>query len=384
MANGSNRSRRSTGPRILTLFGTRPEAIKLAPVVHALAARPDRLDTITVSSAQHTDLVRPFTDAFEITIDVDLEVGAADQTPADVFSAVLARLDAVLERERPDAVLVQGDTTTAAAGALAAFYRKIPVGHVEAGLRSGDPLSPFPEEMNRRVITRLASLHFAATTRNVATLKAEGIDETSIALTGNPVVDAVAWAVENTTASSRVTEILTAAASERLVVLTTHRRESFGEVMTDRLRALGRFVEAHDDVALVFPVHPNPEVRRAVEAALAGTDGVHLVDPLGYLDFVHLLAHAWLVVSDSGGIQEEAPSLGKPVLVIRENTERPEAIEAGVARLVGRSAAELERLLEECYVDPGWTEQVKVIANPFGERGAGERIVDALERFLER
>lgn len=368
--------------RVLALFGTRPEVIKLAPVIHALEKRPQHLQTITVSSGQHTDLVHPFVQALGLRVDFDLRVGSARQAPLDVCRRVLESIGPLLEREQPDLVLVQGDTTTALAGALAGFYRQIPVGHVEAGLRSGNAASPYPEEMNRRLITQLASLHFAATARNAEALRREGIPEERIILTGNPVVDSVRWALERAEPSPGLRHLLEEVGGGKLLVLTTHRRESFGEIMRERLNVLRRFVERYEDLVLVFPVHPNPEVRDRARGELAGSPRVHLIDPLDYLDFVHLLSRAWLIVSDSGGIQEEAPSLGKPVLVIRENTERPEAIEAGVARLVDGPAATLERMLEESYSDDGWRSRVEAARNPFGSGDSGLRIAEALRRFL--
>jgi UDP-N-acetylglucosamine 2-epimerase (non-hydrolysing) len=306
----------------------------------------------------------------------------AEQSPADVAARVLAGLDPLLAELRPDFALVQGDTTTAMAGALAAFQRRIPVGHVEAGLRTGDASSPFPEEMNRRLITRLASLHFAPTEGNARTLRAEGVPESRIAVTGNPVVDALHEIVARSRPSPALSEKLRALSGTRLVALTTHRRESFGALMQENLRALRRFVELHDDVSLAFPVHPNPEVRRQAEAALAGAPRILLLEPLGYRDFLHLLARAWLVVSDSGGVQEEAPSLGRALLVLRANTERPEAIEAGVARLVGGDPARLARELEALHADDTWVQSIARIPNPFGSGDAGPRIADAILRFL--
>jgi len=368
--------------RILTLFGTRPEVIKLAPVVHAMEARPHRFLPINVASGQHTDLIQPFAKALNLHVHVDLQVGSEDQTILELCQRLLATLGPLLSHEQPDAILVQGDTTTAFAGALAGFYQRIPVGHVEAGLRSGDPTSPFPEEMNRRLITQLASFHFAATEHNQDALLKEGVPAGRIVVTGNPVVDSVRWACDHTEPSPRLRALLRQVSADKLILLTTHRRESFGSVMIERLRVLRRFVDRHVDVSLVFPVHPNPGVRDPARSELSDSPRIHLIEPLGYLDFIHLMSKAWLIVSDSGGVQEEAPSLGKPLLVIRENTERPEAIAAGIARLVGRSARKLEALLEECYSDSSWIGQVKQMENPFGSGDSGQRISDALDELL--
>jgi UDP-N-acetylglucosamine 2-epimerase (non-hydrolysing) len=294
----------------------------------------------------------------------------------------LAALEPVLARERPDLVLVQGDTTTAMAGALAGFFRGIAVGHVEAGLRTGDPASPFPEEMNRTLITRLARYHFAATGHNVETLLAEGVPRNRIALTGNPVVDALLATVEADAVAAEFRERIAEIAAAKLIVLTTHRRESFGDVMTGNLEVLRRFLTEHEDVALAFPVHPNPNVAEPTRAVLAGAPRVHLLEPLAYAEFVHLLSRAWLIVSDSGGIQEEAPTLGKALLVLRENTERPEAIEAGVARLVGGAPERLAEMLAEVRADDTWIQRVREIANPFGVGDSGIRIAEAIDSFL--
>ena len=367
---------------ILTLFGTRPEIIKLAPVIRALEARPDRWRTLNVSSSQHTDLLYPFVERLAVRIDRDLAVMTPGQAPNEVLARVLAGLDPLLAAEQPDLLLVQGDTTTALAGALAAFHRGIPVGHVEAGLRSGDVMSPFPEEMNRRLITRLARYHFAATRENVDTLKAEGVHDDCIVLTGNTVVDSLHEFRAGHVPSARLTDALARLKGLRLIALTTHRRESFGDVMKGHLRVLRHFVERHEDLALVFPVHPNPAVRAAAEATLSGAPRVLCLEPLDYPDFIHLLSRAWLIVSDSGGVQEEAPTLGKPLLVLRENTERPEVLSCGVGRLVGNQPARLDALLEEALVDAGWFERARNTPNPFGSGGSGARIASAIERLL--
>jgi UDP-N-acetylglucosamine 2-epimerase (non-hydrolysing) len=368
--------------RVVCLFGTRPEVIKLAPVLHALESRGDRFETLRVSSSQHTDLLHPFAKHFGIEIDRDLAVMRENQSPSSVAARVLDAFDPILAEAHADLVLVQGDTTTAMAGAMAAFFRGVPIGHVEAGLRTGNLASPFPEEMNRRLITRLARFHFAATDHNVATLRREGVSEDAIALTGNPVVDSLERTVAHAQPSAALDAALASVREPRLLVLTTHRRESFGPRMRRNLEVLRDFVARHDDLALAFPVHPNPRVREPTEAVLAGAPRIHLLEPLGYPDFVALLGRAWLVVSDSGGIQEEAPTLGKALLVLRENTERPEAVLAGVARLVGDSAETLAAALEALHADDAWIRSVEGIPNPFGQGDAGERIADAIEGFL--
>jgi len=384
-------SQRDAKPRVLCVFGTRPEVIKLAPVLRALQSRAD-LETLVVSSGQHTSLLYPFLDFFGIQLDEDLQVMQPDQTPNEVCARVMAGLDriikdAVLRHEKPGLILVQGDTTTALAGALSGFHHRIPVGHVEAGLRSGNPLSPFPEEMNRRLVSQIATYHFAATAGNRAALLSEGVPESGIFVTGNPVVDSLTYILQKAKPSPRAAELLQLAAGKKLIVLTTHRRESFGEVMTHHLRTLREFVRLHDDVAAVFAVHPNPNVRAAAEAELGGGAGagngrIHLVEPLNYPDFVHLLQHAWLLVSDSGGIQEEAPTLRKPLLVLRSNTERPEAVESGVAILVGDEPGRLRQLLDAALTDQVWAERVRTAVNPFGDGTSGEQIASILHQEL--
>jgi UDP-N-acetylglucosamine 2-epimerase (non-hydrolysing) len=368
--------------RVLTLFGTRPEVIKLAPVIAALEAEPEQFSTVNVASGQHTDLLYPFARSFGIRIDDDLSIMEPGQTLSGVCARVLTALDPILVRTRPDAVLVQGDTTTALAGALAAFHRRIPVGHVEAGLRSGDPTSPFPEEMNRRLVTRLATFHFAATGQNRETLVKEGVDEEAIFVTGNPVVDALKTVLASAKPGPAIQKLLADTEGLRRVVLTTHRRESFGETMSGNLRVLRTFVESHKDVALVFPVHPNPVVVETTRAILAGHPRIHLLAPLGYQDFILLLSSAWLLVSDSGGVQEEAPTLGKPLLVLRENTERPEALQSGVARLVGGDPARLAAMLAEVSLPGSWAERARETENPFGRGDSGLRIARILASSL--
>jgi UDP-N-acetylglucosamine 2-epimerase (non-hydrolysing) len=367
--------------KVLTVFGTRPEAIKLASTIHGLEACGG-FQTVNVTSAQHTDLLYPFIDLLKIRVDYNLQVMEADQTLNGVCARVLASLDTVLEQERPDLVLVQGDTTTALAGALAAFHRGVPVGHVEAGLRSGNPHSPFPEEVNRRLITRLATYHFAATTRNRDALLAEGMDGRNIFVTGNPVVDSLKTIVEQTQQDSSSQLLLAKTEGLKRIVLTAHRRESFNHGMLENFEVLRSFVEKHENVALIFPVHPNPAVVYAARRVFRNQERVHLIQPLGYAEFINLLSSSWLIVSDSGGVQEEAPSLGKPLLILRENTERPEVLEAGIARLVGGCPQNLASLLEEAYDAASWVNTVEKVENPFGRGDSGKQITQVIEHLF--
>jgi UDP-N-acetylglucosamine 2-epimerase (non-hydrolysing) len=367
------------GLKVLVLFGTRPEAIKLAPVIRELRKR--FFQTVVVCSSQHKQILAPLLDSLCIDVDFDLAVMKRNQSPNDVCAKVVAKLDRVLHLEQPDIVLVQGDTTTAMAGSLAAFNRRIPVGHVEAGLRSGDLMSPFPEEMNRRLISQIASFHFAATEQNRRNLVSEDVPAEKIHVTGNTVVDSLQRMLEVLTPSDQIRDLLERTAGKKRILLTTHRRESFGETMSGNLRVLQQFVEAHDDVCLLFPVHPNPNVRTIAREILGKCSRVYLLEPLDYSEFLSVMKAAWLIVSDSGGVQEEAPSLGKPLLVIRENTERPEAVSSGVAKLVTSPKA-LKGALEDNYVTDTWTRSVQSIANPFGDGRAAIRIVRVIEEKL--
>lgn len=367
--------------KVLVVFGTRPEAIKLAPIIHELRKR--FFQTIVVTSSQHRDLLRPFLKLLRIETDFNLGVMRKNQSPNDVCSRVISKLNRILEEEKPDLVVVQGDTSTAMAGALAAFNRRIPVAHVEAGLRSGNINSPFPEEMNRRVISQIATFHFAATEENRGNLLSENVPSERISVTGNPVVDSLLSIVKNATADPGLVGLLESTEGLKRILLTTHRRESFGEVMGDNLRTLRDFVARHKDVCLFFPVHPNPNVKQVADEILAGKERVYLLEPLDYEKFVVLMKSVWLIVSDSGGVQEEAPSLGKPLLVLRENTERPEAIRAGIAKLIGGSPTVLKRMLEENYSIDTWVRSVSEVANPFGDGHAAKRIVKIIEDRLK-
>mgnify|MGYP006279253053 FL=1 len=361
--------------RAMVVLGTRPEAIKTAPVVHALRARG--VGTTVVSTGQHREMLAPMLELFGIEPDVDLDLQHPDQTAAEVVAGVLRGLPPVLAEHRPQAVLVQGDTATAFAAGFAAFLAGCDVGHVEAGLRTDDPRRPFPEEMNRRLITRLARWHFAPTARAAAALGAEGVPDTAIHTTGNTVVDALHWLRDER--RDRIEADLARdldgidLEGRRLVAVTGHRRESFGEPMRRVCSALRRIADAHDDVTIVFPVHLNPRVQEAVRAVLSGHPRIHLLPPVGYPTMIGLLERAVAVVTDSGGIQEEAPGLGTPVLVTREVTERPEGVEAGFATLVGTDDDAIVRGFEAIGRRPAPASE-----NPYGDGRAAARIVGVL------
>lgn len=362
--------------KALFCFGTRPELIKVAPLIRGFAAHGIR--SVVVNTGQHSDLLTPLFELFQIKPDHDLSVMTAGQTLNGLAAKLMDRLDPVLVEEKPDFVLVQGDTASALAGAQAAFNRQIPVGHIEAGLRSGNMMSPFPEEMNRRLITQMATLNFAATEHNRQTLLAEGIIDTSIHVTGNPVVDALQWTLKQVKPGDAFHDLFARVAGRKMVIVTTHRRENFGETMKMNLRALRRFADRHPELCIVFPVHPNPNVREAVAAELLGCDSILMCHPLGYADFAHLLSKAWMMVSDSGGIQEEAATLGKPILVLRANTERPEGVTAGVARLAGEHPERLEQMLEDAVQDEAWFATAAASRTVFGDGTATAKTAEAL------
>lgn len=355
------------------MFGTRPEAIKLAPVIRRLREWTDQFETRVAVTAQHRALLDQVLGIFSIQPDHDLNIMKAGQTLSGLTARTLAALEPVLAAERPDWVLVHGDTTTALCGALSAFYAGVRVGHVEAGLRTGDLQSPFPEEMNRVVVGRLAALHFAPTARAAENLRAEGVAEASIEVTGNTGIDAV-LDVRDALASGRLhAELPALNMAKKLIVVTGHRRESFGEGFERICDALSRLSE-RDDVEIVYAVHPNPNVTEPVRRKLGGRANIHLVDPLDYVSFVELMRRSHILLTDSGGIQEEAPSLAKPVLVMREKTERPEAIDAGTARLVGTDP---DRILRECVQlleDSAEYARRSLLHNPYGDGQAAERI----------
>jgi UDP-N-acetylglucosamine 2-epimerase (non-hydrolysing) len=365
---------------ILVVYGTRPEAIKLAPLVRALRADRD-LRTQVVVTGQHREMLDQVHSFFQITPDVDLDLMSHGASPNAVARAVLGELERVLEAERPDAVVVQGDTTSAFAASLAAFLADVSVVHVEAGLRTGNKRSPFPEEANRRLTSVVTSLHLAPTVTARRNLELESVDPATILVTGNTVVDALQWAVEQPVVFSD--ERVASLGRERgLVLVTTHRRESWGEPMQQAMAGIGDVARAHPELDVLLPLHRNSVVRDAVQSALGGSPNVILTEPLAYAEFAHLMARCLLVVTDSGGVQEEAPSFGKPVLVLRDTTERPEGVDAGVVRLVGtqrrRVADEIERLVTE---PAAYAEMARAV-NPYGDGAAAQRSAGAIRSLL--
>jgi UDP-N-acetylglucosamine 2-epimerase (non-hydrolysing) len=364
--------------RILFILGTRPEAIKLCPLVHQLRSQPDRFQVRVCVTAQHRGMLDQVLDVFGVVPDFDLDLMQPGQTLSGLTARILAAIEPVLAAERPDLVVVQGDTTTTLAGSLGAFYHHVAVAHVEAGLRTGDPRQPFPEEMNRVLTSRLAALHFAPTRCAQAALLKEGVAPETIFVTGNTGIDAVLWvrdALDNRSLQAPPWPWLDS--GKRLLLVTSHRRENFGPGFDRSMRALSQLA-ARPDVQIVSPVHRNPNVLGPAHGILSGMPNVVLLDPLPYVPFVDLMRRSHLIVTDSGGIQEEAPSLGKPVLVLREKTERPEAVEAGTVKLVGtderRIVEEASRLLD----DAAEYARMTAIHNPYGDGHACRRIAEVL------
>ncbi len=364
-------------PTILVAFGTRPEAIKLAPVIAALHAASN-FRCVSVASGQHTDLVEPFIRLFNVNVDQTLNVMVPGQSLNQLLSKLIAEADRVLKQHQPKAVLVQGDTSTALAFGLAAFQNGLDVGHVEAGLRTKDIRSPFPEEMNRRLISRLARWHFTATPKHDENLLREGVPTSAIVRTGNTVVDAMQSIHGRVKPSDKIHKLLETTEGQLRLVVTMHRRENHDTTLDGYLNVLRRFTESNPTTCVIFPVHPNPVVREKVQAALANQPRVHLLDPLDYPDFLALMAKSWAIASDSGGVQEEAPSLGKPLFILRETTEREEVLATGLAMLCPKPL-QLEVALNELMLHP---KDTIAVANPFGDGHAAERIVNELRRTL--
>lgn len=364
----------------MVIFGTRPEAIKLFPVVKALEDDP-RFTPVVCVSAQHREMLDQVLDIAGIAPDHDLDIMRPNQSLDELTARLLVGLGTVMNEVSPARVIVQGDTATAMCGALAAYYRKIPVDHVEAGLRSGNIHHPFPEEINRKIIGTMANLHFAPTETAAAALKAENVDPARVHVTGNTVIDALHWVTgriaEQPSLASGLADIEERFAGKRIIGVTSHRRENFGEGMEGIAEAIRR-IAARDDVAVIFPVHLNPNVREVMNERLAGADNIALIEPLDYPNFARLLSLAEIMLTDSGGVQEEAPALGKPVLVMRETTERPEGVTAGTAKLVGTNAEIIVTEISTLLDDKASYEAMARAHNPFGDGEAARRIVELL------
>ena len=361
--------------KLMTVFGTRPEAIKMCPLVLEMQKYPDFIEPIVAVTAQHREMLDQVLQLFAMKPDYDLNIMTAGQTLYDVTGRALAGLKDVLAEAQPDMVLVHGDTTTTFVGALASFYAQIPVGHVEAGLRTGNKFSPYPEEMNRKLTGAIADIHFAPTSTSKNNLLKENIDPAAIVVTGNTVIDALQTTVK---ADYRFTDSglqKALAGGNRLILVTTHRRENLGEPMRHVYQALRKVLENHPDVEAIFPVHKNPKVREIVDEELGKLAQVHLIEPLDYEPFANLMAKVDIVLTDSGGIQEEAPALGKPVLVLRDTTERPEAVDAGTVKLVGTAYDDVLGETSLLLDDSKYYQSMAEAANPYGDGRACERII---------
>ena len=359
--------------KVMSVFGTRPETIKMAPLVKELERR-EEFESLVCVTAQHRQMLDQVLEAFSITPDYDLDIMQPGQTLSDITARVLKGLEGVIQEVKPDMVLVHGDTTTTFAGALAAYYGQTAVGHVEAGLRTYDKYSPFPEEMNRQFVGCVADLHFAPTEGARQNLLREGKAPESIVVTGNTAIDAL----QTTVREDYSDEILQWAKGSRLIVLTAHRRENLGEPMHRMFRAIRRVMEERPDTKAIYPIHMNPQVRKAAHEELDGFDCLHVIAPLEVVDFHNFMARSYLILTDSGGIQEEAPSLGKPVLVMRDTTERPEGVEAGTLRLVGTGEENICREFTRLLDDPAEYATMSHASNPYGDGHASKRIARAL------
>lgn len=370
----------------MVVFGTRPEVIKMAPVIQALETSKD-FSVLTCATSQHRSMQDQMVALFRLRVDYNLEIMRPNQDLNYITAACIERLKPILEKEQPDMVLVQGDTTTALIAGLAAFYLKIPVGHVEAGLRTHDIYAPFPEEMNRQLLSRVAQLHFAPTVQSRENLLRENISSEAVSVTGNTVIDALFWMRQNLNVD-RIHSVLDARVlavlDQPYILITGHRRESFGQGFEDICRAIQSLAERYPDHYFIYPVHLNPKVRDIVFEKLGGYKNVILCDPVDYEPFVYLLERCKLVLTDSGGVQEEAPSLGKPVLVMREKTERPEGIEAGTAQLVGTNVASIVQAVSRLLTSPVAYSAMANAVNPYGDGQAAQYILTCLENYFSK
>ncbi|WP_330166057.1 non-hydrolyzing UDP-N-acetylglucosamine 2-epimerase [Agrilactobacillus fermenti] len=367
--------------KVMTVFGTRPEAIKMAPLVLKLKENADRFETVTVVTAQHRQMLDQVLEIFHIEPDYDLNIMKARQTLSDITSHVLVKLDDVIQKEQPDIVLVHGDTTTTFAASISAFYHQVAIGHVEAGLRTWQKYSPYPEEMNRQLTDVLSDLYFAPTTKSEANLLQENHDRDHIFITGNTAIDALKQTVSKDYHHDILDLIDT---NKRMILVTMHRRENQGEPMKRVFKVMRSVVESHDDIEIIYPVHLNPVVQEAANDILGNHPRIHLIDPLDVVDFHNLAARSYFIMTDSGGVQEEAPSLGKPVLVLRDTTERPEGVTAGTLKLVGTDPKKVQAGMLELLDDSAAYDRMANAKNPYGDGHAAERILDAMSYYFKQ
>lgn len=365
--------------KVMTIFGTRPEAIKMAPLVKELESR-EQIESIVCVTAQHRQMLDQVLETFNIKPDYDLNIMKQGQTLVDITTRALQSLSEVISNVKPDIVLVHGDTTTTLSGSLAAFYNQVAIGHVEAGLRTYDKYSPYPEEVNRQITGVIADMHFAPTEISKQNLLKEGKTEANIYVTGNTAIDAL----KTTVKSDYTNEILEKIGEDRLIMLTAHRRENLGEPMKNMFRAIKRITEEFEDVQVIYPIHLNPLVRQAADEVLGDNSKVHLIEPLEVFDFHNFLNKSYIIMTDSGGIQEEAPSLGKPVLVLRDTTERPEGIEAGTLKLVGTDEDNIYKITKELLIDAAIYTKMSKASNPYGDGNSSKYIVDAIIKNISK
>lgn len=364
--------------KVMTIFGTRPEAIKMAPLVLELEKHPQQIESIVTVTAQHREMLDQVLETFSITPDYDLNIMTERQTLIDVATRGLEGLDKIMKESKPDIVLVHGDTATTFIGSLAAFYNQIAVGHVEAGLRTWNKYSPYPEEMNRQLTGVIADLHFSPTEKSAQNLVDEGKHKERIFITGNTAIDAL----QTTVKADYHHPMFDQLGDDRLILLTAHRRENLGEPMRNMFRAINRLLAKYDDIQVIYPLHMNPAVREIADELLGDNERVHLIEPLEVLDFHNFAARSYIILTDSGGIQEEAPSLGKPVIVLRDTTERPEGIEAGTLLLAGTEEETIFDLTDKLLSDQTAYEKMSKAHNPYGDGHASERIVESLLQYL--
>ena len=365
--------------KVMVVFGTRPEAIKMAPLILQLKKQSEKFETMTVVTAQHRQMLDQVLQTFNIEPDIDLNIMGKQQTLTDITVKILNQLDKLLKEVKPDIILVHGDTTTTFATSLAAFYNQVRIGHVEAGLRTWEKYSPFPEEMNRQMTDAVTDLYFAPTMQSKENLIKENHDEKTIFVTGNTAIDALKLTVQENYHHDVLEQI---PSNHRLILVTMHRRENQGEPMRRVFRTLRQVVEAHDDVEVIYPVHLSPAVQEAAKEILSNHPQIHLIDPLDVVDFHNIAARSYFIMSDSGGVQEEAPSLGKPVLVLRDTTERPEGVTAGTLKLVGTESENIREAMETLLTDETVYHQMSQASNPYGDGRTSERIVEAIAHYF--